>query len=356
VSVSQYKCAAILMAFILVSYATCHAGSRETLLWPTTEVAHSLAGQRILSENLRKRADKALQLKPSPVKSLHSAGVADKNDPDLKASRRAFRASDNAAIAALAFAAFGELRYFNYARNTLLSWSEINIPTGHPIDETRLEGFLWAFDLVSANLRIDDAQSIRTYFRAMRTAKRRWKFGPKTQYNNHKTHHLKMLILLDRVLDDKQALAIDTAAARAHLDRNINKKTGVSIDYIERDALYYHVYNLEAWLEIALLTECCISEVRSAFRFTADKLLNNDFDGEFLQSEAKIDRQRGRSGFEYAKRNSRYDVKRVARAILSYSTVTRDPLEAKLQQLTQDADLERKLSFFFVRRLLWQKS
>lgn len=354
---TQYnRTAMLLMAFFLMLNATCYAEPKSMTLWPNKDIAHSLLNQQTLSTALRKRADKAVRLMPAPIKSLRSAGVVDKNSSELKASRRAFRDADNAAVAALAYVAFGEIRYLNYVKNVLLSWSKVNIPTGHPIDETRLEGLLWAFDLVSTELSNEDALFIRDYFRAMLTAKRHWKFGPKTKNNNHKTHHLKMLILLDRILNDQQAMAMDLADVRAHLGINLDKQSGVSIDYIERDALYYHVYNLEAWLEIALLTECCIPEVRAAFRFTADQLLSNKLDGEFLHSQAPIDQQRGRSNFEYAKRNSRFNVKRAARSILSYSTITRDPLAPKLQRLVQDRELEKKLSFFFVRRLLWQKS
>ena len=79
----------------------------------------------------------------------------------------------------------------------------------------------------------------------MREPKQRWRFGLKTENNNHKTHHLKMLIMLDHILSDDAAMLIDTAAVREHLRVNTNSDTGVSIDYLERDALYYHVYNLE---------------------------------------------------------------------------------------------------------------
>jgi len=356
-SMIQYNRSIIFpIVFLLISSGICYSAERNRVLWPSIDIARSLLDQPVLSAALRKRADKAMRLMPAPIVSLRSAGVTDKNNPELMASRRAFRDADNAAVVAMAFAAFGDFRYFDYVRNMLLRWSKVNIPTGHPIDETRLEGLLWAFDLVRADLHSDDILSVRNYFLTMSSAKRRWKFGPKTQKNNHKTHHFKMLILLDRVLNDEQALAMDTAAARTHLEKNIDKKTGISIDYIERDALYYHVYNLEAWLEIALLTECCVSEIRAAFRFTTDKLLSNELDGEFLQSQAKIDGQRGQSGFGYAQRNSRYEVSRAVRAIVSYSTLTKSLLSPQLQRLVQNSALEEKLSFFFVRRLLWTKS
>jgi hypothetical protein len=356
VFVFKIKRLAVLIAFILTSLAAPQVSACELVLWPTSEVAQKLRNHYLLAMNLRKQADKALRHEPAPVKTLRSAGVTDKSDPGLKASRRAFRDADNAAVAALAYAAFDDPKYLDYVKKTLLRWAEINVPTGHPIDETRLEGLLWAFDLICTDLSVDDAASVRYYFQAMRKAKRRWHFGPKTQNNNHKTHHLKMLILLDKVLNDDESLARDTAAARTHLGINIDKGTGVSIDFLERDALYYHVYNLEAWLEIALLTECCVPTIRTVFQFSASKILSGQTNGEFERTQAKIDRQRGQAGFQYAKRNGTYEVKRASRAILTYSTLTAEPLDPKLWKLIQDPAQIRKLCFYFVRRVLWQNS
>jgi hypothetical protein len=346
----------VCIAFILTALTMPQVSACALALWPTTDVAQKLRKHPLLTMTLRRQADKALRYLPAPVKTLRSAGVIDKNDPTLKASRRAFRDADNAAVVALAYAAFGDPKYFEYVKKILLRWAEVNVPTGHPIDETRLEGLLWAFDLICAGLSVNDADSVRHYFHAMREAKRRWHFGPKTQNNNHKTHYLKMLILLDKVLNDDESLARDTAAARTHLGINIDKGTGISIDFRERDALYYHVFDLEAWLEIALLTDCCVPTIRKAFRFSASKILNGEIDGEFKRSQAKIDRLRGQAGFQYAKRNGTYEVKRFSRAILVYSTLTAEPLNPRLWKLVQDPALQRKLCFYFVRRVLWQNN
>ncbi|MCW8193824.1 hypothetical protein F6455_03360 [Proteobacteria bacterium 005FR1] len=320
-------------------------------LWPEQDVAAALKADNDVREALLRQAKKAVLHPPAAVVVLRSAGVRDKTDPQLVKTRRAFRDADHAVISALAFRVSGERRYLDHARDILLHWSATNKPTGHPIDETRLEGLIWSFAVLCDQLNGSDRNRVLDYFERLYTAKQHWEFGPQTAVNNHRTHHLKLMILLDRVLSQASRLTRDRQAAELHLSNNLDPDTGVSVDYRQRDALFYHVYNLEAWLEIELLTSCCSETVDAAFRFAADRILRGETGGEFAGSTAAIDRARAEAGFDYARRDD-YDVERFSRAMLVYSTLRPHTVSPELWQRVKQPEQDSRLIFILVRKLL----
>lgn len=266
-------------------------------------------------------ADRALSTPARPVEKLASAGLRDLADPRVAATRAAFEDADDTLILAMAFSASGRTRYRDAAAHRLGLWARTNAPTGHPIDETRLDAMVHAYALLGGALAPGDAAAVRAWLGTMQERKRAWRFGPTTAQNNHTTHQLKMLVLLDQALGDAAALAADTAAAEAHAARNLDARTGESTDLRERDALYYHAYNLDAWLEIVLATGCCRGPVAAAYQLLERRILAGETFGEFAGSSQPLDAIRGRAGFGYGEPGSAFDLRRAEHAILAfYST------------------------------------
>jgi hypothetical protein len=290
------------------------------------------------------------------VETIRSAGVTDQNDPLLIQSRRAFQDSDVASIQALAYILLGDQVYLNAVDRILKAWSTRNVPTGHPIDETRLEGLIWAYDLVACRLSEDHSNAFKRWLLILRDKKEHWQFGPLTRYNNHRTHHLKIQILIDKVLGDTVALQRHRAEVETHLKVNLSRDTGASLDYEERDALYYHVFNLEAWYEIQLQLQCCEQSIARAYQFLAEKIRTGDTGGEFANSVAPIDMAREAAGFDYARANSHFNTQRAARVIAQYHTVVKFPPDPLLWSIATANQGSKKLVFYFVRRELWIRS
>ena len=267
-----------------------------------------------------REAGAALGRAPRPVPTLASAGGADRADPRSVASRAAFEDADDAVLLALAWRATGAERYRTAAVARLLAWALVNAPTGHPVDETRLDGLVTAYVLVGATLGPAEELPIRAWLTTMRDRKAAWVFGPRTRDNNHHTHQLKMRVLLDAALGDTVRLAADTLEAEAHAARNLDERTGESVDLRERDALYYHAYDLDAWLEIHLVTGCCAAPVTAAFRLLERRILAGETGGEFEASVSPLDAARARAGFGYGAPGSTFDAARATHAILTFYT------------------------------------
>jgi hypothetical protein len=331
----------ILFLLIHVKAEACHP-----VLWPANSHFQP-------SQTLTHSANKILTKPIHPIPTLGSAGKLSLHDPQLLASREGFKDADHAALLALAFATTQQNNYLQKAKEILLAWSQVNSPTGHPIDETRLEGMIWAYDLIACQLSSDENNQIKKWFEKIRLKKREWKFGEVTEKNNHRIHQLKMLLLLDKVLQRRDDTENDIKKIKKYSHININSTSGMTVDYLERSALYYHNYVMQPWLTIRLVSDCCVEPVEQAFEFLKQAILQNTIHHEFSHTTSKTDDLRAKNGFSYAKKDSSFDVGKAAPTIVLYYTLNTSQPEASLWQIQQQTKSSPWLDFLRARRVLW---
>jgi hypothetical protein len=351
----QYLSACIVLIIfsmpkIIEAHSLCHPS-----LWPSNAFDLTPVSESQLQaiQSLRKSADESLSTVPHPQIFLGSAGKINKKDPVYIASNLAFPDADRAAVLALAYTLLDNPDYFDKAQNILLSWAKVNQPSGHPIDETRLEGMLWAYDLIACQITKENQVIIEAWFEKMRTKKLAWPFGSITRFNNHRINQMKMILLLDKVLHHSVDWQQHSAEMQKLAEWNIDPRTGESIDYRQRDALHYHNYDLQAWLEINLITGCCQQPVFQAFNFLKNRLLTHQIGGEFLHSTAKIDALRAANGFTYAKINGTFDVDKAAPTIATYYTMVSDEPNPELWAIVKNSKPSLWLEFVNDRRVFW---
>lgn len=362
-SVDAYGQSRALFVLVSIVFQVCTpaiAGTTATachsLFWPASSaiINPSFSIPKEVIAELTRWSQKLL-LKPTcAISVLASSGKTDIKDPELIASRNAIDDADHAAVLALTYRLTQNIDYLNKTKEILIGWAKVNQPTGNPIDETRLEGMLWAYDLIACDLSEDEKVQILHWFECIHAKKNAWKFGPITGVNNYRIHQLKILLLLDKILHKEQDWTNDLEHAEKYSTINLNPESGISIDYYERTALYYHNYVLQPWLEISLITNCCQQPVTKAFSFLQNKILAHDIDGEFAHSQAKIDMRRAKGGFEYARKSSTFDVERAAPTIVMYYTLNSASPDQKLWFIQQQAKPSPWLVFLTARRLLWQ--
>jgi multidrug resistance efflux pump len=308
------------LAVLPVAQATSMQTSR---LWPASSPGFGAAADKSLPHSVFERileaARKAERMPPAPVRIIHSAGVTEKSS-DFAASRRAFLDADNFLFLAMASRLTGKSGYRESALAVANAWARVNQPTGQPIDETRLEAFLWGLDLLGPEA---DSAPVHAWLERWSAANHAYSFGPKTESNNQMTHHLKIALMLDKYLGRTADYERDLAAALRHEKVNLASADGSSLDYRERDAMHYHIFDLEAWTEIALLTGCCGSSIDRAFAFFENQMREHPGHIEFANSTVPIDSKRASEGFEYAKAHP-YDIRKASRAIFAYATLVRD--------------------------------
>lgn len=352
-----------LIYWLLLFFLTSKVLALDTVchptLWPndhfTLSSTLSESNQQVI-KYMQKKARKALSESSHPIPFLSSAGKTSINDTRLLLSRLAFRDSDRAALLALSYTLNHDPAYLNSTKNILINWALINHPTGNPIDETRLEGMIWAYDLIRCDLTAKENTVIYNWFEKMRTQKLSWKFGPRTRINNHRIHQMKMILLLDKVLGHTEAWQRDLAQTTNFAKLNLNSISGESIDYKERNALHYHNFDLQAWLEISLISGCCRESITPAFNFLRDRIQAHHLDGEFLHSSAKIDGLRAKGGFQYAKTGGIFDVSKAGPTIVTYYTIVPNTPAPDLWQIVESCKYSPWLAFILNRRIFWQSS
>ncbi|MBA3661981.1 MAG: alginate lyase family protein [Gammaproteobacteria bacterium] len=324
------------------------------LLWPTTSLLYEDVNHAQVFSVLKKQADKAMHSPSQAIEILASAGITNITDKKLQNSRRVMREADQAAVLALTYRLSSNKAYLEKAREILLLWSAKNHPTGNPINETRLEGLIWAYDLIACQLSSAEQIQIKTWFTQLRKKKMAWHFGPATRINNHRTHQLKMVLLLDKVLGLSQDFHDDIKSSEQHAEINLDPKTGQSYDYHNRSSLYYHQYDLQPWLEIKLITQLNLPAIDKAYYFMQNKIRAHEINGEFKDSKAPIDALRAKGGFSYAVAGSQFDIKRAAPSILTFYTQHCAPIAPDMLAIVRSAKPSPWLAFLQARQMLWQ--
>lgn len=349
----------VVMMFIIFSpqcYSITLKSACHPLLWPADSAVMNTSlpiPQETLDE-LQAWSEKLLSKSPHPVAKLSSAGRTNVNDPTLKVSRTALEDADRAAVLALSYRLTNNPNYLYATTKILTAWAKRNRPTGNPIDETRLEGMIWAYDLIACDLSAPIKERILNWFERLRVKKMAWKFGDITTDNNHRIHQLKMILLLDKILQHNSSWKRDLSSAATYSSINLNPQSGVSVDYLERNALYYQNYVMQPWLEISLISGCCETSVKQGFSFLSDKILSHKIEGEFVHSDAPIDKSRDQGGFVYAKKGGRFDVTKAAPTIVSYYTMVKNKPNPELWLIQQHSKPSPWLVFLNARRQLWR--
>ncbi len=301
---------------------------------------------------LLEKSDKNMNVKPSALNTLTSSGITNVNDKALKKTRKSLRDAEITSLLSLAFVLTNNTSYLDKAKELLLDWAKTYKSNGHPINETRLEGFLWSYDLLRCYYTFDEQKTITSWLKEIQTAKHQWKFGPSSFQNNLQTHQLKMLLMLDRLLDDKAALRSDRETLQVHVLNNMHDD-GSSFDYKERDALHYHLYNLEPWLEIALLEPEYKDVVNKSYDFLIKQIKNDNIHNQFVNSQQKIDKKRAAGGFKYAKQGGSFDPERIARSVIVHGTLNQLAEDDKFEKKYLTKKQIKKNLFFVARDALW---
>jgi len=222
---------------------------------PASDDAASLPAMRVqlgaadLAE-LRAAANPLLELEPRPRRVVHVEGVMPTTAEyrDGQAARSEWNAI--ATLAAM-HAASGERRYLERYAYYLSHWLAEYEVSGNPVDETRLGQLMLAFRLAGAALAVPLQQRMRRF---ACTVARVYTVRPPaeraTSRNNWQSHRAKLAVMGAQVCRDPELMARAVAIFHEQIDTNL-LPSGATIDFAERDAIYYVVFGLDALLEAA---------------------------------------------------------------------------------------------------------
>ena len=158
--------------------------------------------------------------------------------------------------AALAWRLSADARYLRQVDDYLKAWIGTYQPDFNPIDETNLDGLIDAYVLTSGGLPAATRDATRAWLRKLGEGytERIEAFHdprPGTATNNWQSHRVKLVTLVAAALGDPAMLKKARELFERQVADNI-RADGEVIDFAERDALHYVVYDLQPLVTAAL--------------------------------------------------------------------------------------------------------
>lgn len=237
---------------VLFLAAPVHARAQAWCFAPSADAKASVAA---LITATRPKLDS----QPAPLAHVHTEGTlphqgirdqsiaAERDWPVMRDAAYAWRAGAGSAYLALA------TRYFQ-------SWIATYQPDFNPIDETNLDTLIQTYAVIGQTLTPEDRAAAHAYIRA-------WADGYiasidrhqaatvsptlTTWNNNWQSHRVKLVSMMAVALQDEGLFDTARRLFRTQLAVNL-QPDGEAIDFKQRDALHYVVYDLEPLAQAAL--------------------------------------------------------------------------------------------------------
>jgi hypothetical protein len=282
-----------------------HAGTVSLLPDEITQlrglVATNAAAARQFS-GIQRAALAALADAPDPIVKVVTEGHLDK-DP-LKIRTEA-SLEDMSKIESLgwAWAVTGDSRYSAKAREFILAWARVNQPDGDAINETQFEPLIVAYDLLRGTFSEMERQTVDDWLR--HKANVLWA-DHRGLSENWYSHRLKIVGLIGWTIGDQSLIAKTVRGFHQQINRNF-KPDGASTDFYLRDALHYHLYDVEPLLSLARAAQRNDQDffnyaatngasLRSGVDFIVPFATGEKTHIEFVKSRVSFDRKRAQSG------------------------------------------------------------
>ena len=199
-------------------------------------------------------ANKALHEEPNPRDTIVSEGHLE-GDKNKTASLLALHDVDKIYALIVTYKLKNQDAYIRKAAQFLKAWATTNIPTGNPINETKYESALDAYDMIRGDLPTGDQKLIDAWLVKIgdaEIANPKMTEGKKTSYNNWNSHRLKIVGQVGFILNEKKYKEYAENGIKVQIEKNL-LPDGSGIDFLERDALHYHVYTLEPLLTLSII-------------------------------------------------------------------------------------------------------
>lgn len=265
-------------------------------------------------------ANQALSEAPHPIDTIRSEGLLQGN-PKKTATQQSLQDMPRLYALALVYRVSRKHIYLRQAVEYLAAWALVNHPRGDPIDDTKLDPAIEAFDMVKDRLSWHLDMDVGRWLQATADSEITAVFNRPnraTSYNNWHSHRLKVIGEIGFALGDSALEGYAIRGLKEQIGRNL-RPDGSSEDYVTRDALHYHVYDLEPLLKLAIeLSRATgvdyysyISPVGSSIKKSVDWLVpfvtGEKTHAEFVNSTVEFDRRRAQNGEAAYKAGSTWD-------------------------------------------------
>lgn len=195
---------------------------------------------------IHRSADAALRDTPNPIAKVVTEGRL-ANDPQKVRTWDSLADMNKIQSLAWAWAVTGDSRYSDQARKFILAWAAVNQPDGDAINETEFGPLIVSYDLLRGTFPEPDRRKVDAWLHYKAFVlwnDRRGLSG------NWFSHRLKIVGLIGWTIHDPALIADAVNGFHQQINRNL-MPNGASSDFYLRDALHYHLYDVEPLLMLA---------------------------------------------------------------------------------------------------------
>ena len=193
------------------------------------------------------------------------------------------------------------------AKFGLMTWAEVYKPNGDPINEAIFIPWAQALDVLNPLLEPNEKAQLEKFARAIIAAGDKYYGGMSSRdgkyYNNWGTYRLCERAFLAAAIGDKDMLKATGKMLDAHLQENL-LDNGQSIDFRDRDAFHYHVYDLYPLIEVAaqmpkgFLSGASMARIQKSLDFMRPYFMGEKENIEFKDTKVAFDIKRKKAGYE----------------------------------------------------------
>ncbi len=251
-------------------------------------------------------ANKALSENPNPRDTIVSEGHLT-NHPDKIASQISMKDYKKIYALSLAYQIEGRPDYLSKVTEYLVAWATVNHPTGNPINDTKLDDVMMGYDMIRSDIKESDRQTIDNWLVTIADAElKKGKKGKVTSMNNWHSHRLKVVGQIGFILNDKKYIDYAITGIETQITTNLNPD-GTSFDFLERDAMHYHLYDLEPLTTLAIIIKRANGTNEFTFVSQKETSIKKSFDwllpymtgekthAEYVNSKVEFDRKRAQN-------------------------------------------------------------
>lgn len=293
------------------------------------ELIDTDARVRSLYGQVQRFADAALEEDPRPIDTIRTEGLL-QGDPRKTATWEALRDMYKMYALALAYRVTGRKEYLNKATVYMIAWADSNVSRGDPIDDTNLDPAIEAYDMLKGRLVSGEIKRISGWLRRTAEIEISAKYNlPQraTSHNNWHSHRLKVVGEIAFATGDKKLEQYAIDGIRRQIGTNL-RADSTSEDFTSRDALHYHVYDLEPLLKLAIVLSRATgvdyysyeapsgSSIQKSVEWLLPFLDGRKTHAEFVNSTVEFDRRRAQNGQAEYKAGTLFDPKNGAATLV----------------------------------------
>lgn len=250
-------------------------------------------------------AERALNEQPNPIEVIASQGLL-MGDPAKTESLKAVQDVPKIYSLALCYKLEGDEKYLKKATEFLSAWARVNKPNGNPVNETKLEDAVVAYDLIRQDISVAERKLIDGWLAKMADAEvdhSSAKGNRGTAVNNWNSHRIKVITQIAYTLKNKKYYPVIEKELRKQLYNNLNED-GSTYDFLERDALNYHIFSIEPLLKAIIVLHRATGKnyfaiesekkgsVKKSVEFLIPFMTGQKKHQEYRNSKVPFDRQR----------------------------------------------------------------